>query len=144
MKSLVIYDSNFGNTKTIAELIAATLHCEARHVSKASLEAMKNVDLLVVGSPINAWRPTPAIQKFLSSLEALTNVRAAGFDTRMKTFLSGNAAKRINNQLKQKGAKIIAQPKGFYVTGKEGPLEANEKENAANWANELVQLVNNG
>jgi flavodoxin len=139
MKSLVIYDSNFGNTKKIAEAIAAALHCEAVQVNKINKESLKGVDLVIIGCPINAWRPTEAMNNFLNSLESLPGIRAASFDTRVKLFISGNAAKKISRVLKKKGAIIVGEPKGFYVKGQQGPLLEGEVENAKKWIEAIIQ-----
>lgn len=137
MTALVIYDSNYGNTRLVAEAIAETLKGNAISVKDVSLADLDNRDLLVVGSPINAWRPTPFIQSFLENIPEgkLKGMRAAAFDTRVKSFLSGNAAKRIYRALNKKGAKMMAEPIGFYVQGKEGPLLEKEIEHARQWAN---------
>jgi flavodoxin len=54
MSTLVIFDSNYGNTKTIAETIAAELGRGAVAVPVAGLgpDSLTGIELLVVGSPI--------------------------------------------------------------------------------------------
>jgi hypothetical protein len=66
-------------------------------------------------------------------------VRAAAFDTRVKMFISGNAARKISKELAEKGATIITEPKAFYVKGNEGPLLNGEIANAKKWANDILQ-----
>src|SRR5579871_3603007 len=132
MKVLVIYDSRFGNTQTIAEAIAHELEATVIHVAKISHEDLVGYDLLVVGSPINGWRPSQNMKKFLSSLKKgqLSGMKATAFDTRVKIFLHGNAANRIAKRVQSLGAEIIAKPEGFYVKGKNGPLLYGEIERA--------------
>lgn len=136
MKTIVIYDSNFGNTKLIADAVAQELQCESLSVNDVKENTLRGIDMLVVGSPINAWRPTPKIKKLLDELGEtdLANVKTAAFDTRVKIWISGNAAKRISKALQSKGATIIAEPKGFYVKDNKGPLLEGEIENAKAWA----------
>jgi hypothetical protein len=62
------------------------------------------------------------------------HLKAATFDTRMKIFISGNAARQISKLLKQAGAHVLSDPEAFYVKGKEGPLQEGEIERARNWA----------
>lgn len=145
MKSLVIYDSNFGNTKLIAEAIAETLQGRAVSVNDFTNEDLPGTDLLVVGSPINAWRATPKIQAFLSNLKNahLKKVSAAAFDTRIKIFFSGNAAKRIAKALTDAGAELITPPLAFYVKDKEGPLVDGEIAKAKSWARHLWTINKN-
>lgn len=139
MKTVVLFDSNFGNTKLIADAVAQELQGESISVNDVKENTLRGIDLLVVGSPINAWRPTPKIKKLLSELGEgdLSNVKAAAFDTRVKIWISGNAAKKISRLLESKGATIIAEPQGFYVKENEGPLIEGEIENAKIWARRM-------
>lgn len=139
MKTIVIYDSNFGNTKLIADTVAQELQGESLSVNNINENTLRGIDLLVVGSPINAWRPTPKIKKLLDELgeSDLCNVKAAAFDTRVKIWISGNAAKRISKTMGNKGATIIAEPKGFYVKDNKGPLLDGELESAKVWARSM-------
>jgi len=103
-------------------------------------ESLAAGDLLVVGSPINGWRPTPKITALLSALRNghLNGVKAAAFDTRVRMFIHGDAAKKITHALKAGGADIIAEPMPFYVKGNEGPLRDGEIEKAEVWAQTLL------
>jgi len=146
MKAIVLYDSNYGNTQSIAETIAGALDpmaATAVPVGSFKAEELHAGDLLVVGSPINGWRPTARITEALSSLGAdqLRGVRAAAFDTRLHIFIHGDAAKKISASLQEHGAEIIAPPHAFYVQKSEGPLDAGESANAAEWAASLKQLA---
>lgn len=141
MKAIVIYDTNFGNTKIIAETIAAGLgkNVETASVSGFDIKKMKGIELLVVGSPIIGWKPSERMQGFLDKLGKgqLKGVKAATFDTRAKIF-HGDAAKKIALKLEEAGAEIISKPEVFYVKGKEGPLFDGEKEKAAAWAKKIA------
>jgi flavodoxin len=141
MKAIVIYDSNFGNTKIIADTVAKEVRGHAYSINDIKQTDLNGVDLLIVGSPINAWRPTAKISSFLSALNpsSLSKIKAAAFDTRIKIFISGNAAKKISKKLNEKGATIIVEPKAFYVKDKEGPLVEGEVENAKQWAKDIIQ-----
>lgn len=136
MKALVIFDSNFRNTRRIAEAIAKKLKARTIQVSEVSKDQLANLDLLIVGSPIIGWKPSEKMEKFLAGLKTgqLKNVKAAAFDTRVKLFIHGDAAGKISKALKNAGAEIIAQPVGFFVKGKEGPLLEGELEKALEWA----------
>lgn len=140
--ALVIYDSTYGNTRLVAETIAATLGPDAQCIAVDDVQTGKIPEgLLIVGCPINAWRPTPKIIKLLSDLSSvgLTGVRAAAFDTRIDSFFSGNAAKRISGGLKSAGAIIISSPQAFYVKDTRGPLAAGQLDKAKSWAKALAE-----
>lgn len=136
MKAIIIFDSNFGNTQKIAETIAKEFETQAIPVSKASIDELGGLDLIVVGSPINAWRPSEKMGKFLASLNKgqLKGVKAAAFDTRVKLFIHGDAAKKMSKALENAGAEIIIEPQAFFVKGREGPLLDGEIEKASHWA----------
>jgi len=136
MITLVIFDSNFGNTKIIAEIIAKVLDAKAVPVSNFNSNEIEGIDLLIVGSPIIAWKPSEKMIKFLESLTngQLRGIKATTFDTRVKLFIHGDAAKKIANHLERAGAKIIVEPQGFFVKGREGPLFEDEIEKATKWA----------
>ena len=142
MKALVIYDSNLGNTKLIAEVIAGALGDTTRAIPVTDVNAddLAGVELLVVGSPIIGWKPTVRMQQFLAGLRPgqLNGIKATTFDTRVKLFIHGDAAKEMAKRLTELGAEIVAEPMPFYVLGKEGPLFEGEVEKAKVWAKKLL------
>jgi hypothetical protein len=108
-------------------------------VSDISLSDLKDLDLLVVGSPINGWRPSEKMGKFLESIPsgALHGCGVTSFDTRIKVFFHGDAAKKISRKLVASGGELISEPQFFYVRGKEGPLVEGEIERATAWGEDL-------
>lgn len=154
MKTLVVYESFFGNTEKIAQAVGKALGGgQVLKFSDFTLDALKGVELLVVGSPTRAFQPTPGIKTFLKSLPAgsLNGVRAAAFDTRMDvkevnnaflTFMEsifGYAAEPIAKALVKKGAVQPVPAEGFIVKGSEGPMREGELERAAEWAGKLLK-----
>ncbi|HGE72965.1 TPA: flavodoxin [Candidatus Poribacteria bacterium] len=141
MRALVIYDTNFGNTKIIAEAIAKELGSDAKAVSVSDfdIKELEGIELLVVGSPIIGWRPSERMGKFLASLnkDQLKGVKSATYDTRVKVFFHGDASRKIAKKLEDAGAEIIDKPQAFFVKGKEGPLLDGEVEKATEWAKRL-------
>ena len=149
MKALIVYDSVYGNTEKIARAIAAALapsgEVKVLRPGELNPSELQSVDLLIVGSPTQGGRPTPAILDFLNKVSepAVKGVNVAAFDTRFSTKLAaifGYAAGKIANSLKTKGGNVIVPHEGFLVTGKEGPLKEGELERAAIWAKDLVKV----
>ena len=145
MKTLVVYDSLYGNTKAIAQAIGDALlgEVEVLHVGEANASDLKAFDLLVAGAPTHGAKPSPDMQEFLNEIQpsALDGIRVASFDTRMTNrliTLFGTAAPKIAKALESKGGTLVGAPQGFYVTGGEGPLKDGEVERAAAWATGLV------
>ena len=157
MKSLVVYDSAYGNTAQVAEVIGQVLgqvgEVEVTRAAEVRPEQMEGVDLLVVGSPTQRFSPTGATNDFLRgfSRKQLQKVQVAAFDTRLTereinsirilaffVKIFGYAAKPIAQRLERAGGHLAAEPAGFYVAESEGPLVDGELERAAGWARELL------
>ncbi len=150
MKVLIIYDSVFGNTEQIAQAIGNALGSQEDvkifRVSNVKPEQLTGLKLLIVGSPTQGGRPTPAIQDFLNKIPepAIRGINVAAFDTRFSTRwvgIFGYAAGRIADSLKRNGGTLIASPEGFFVKGKEGPLKEGEMERATSWAKVIVNCI---
>ena len=146
MKALIIYDSIYGNTEKIAQAIGDALTGEVKVVRVGDVNAseLRSFDLLIVGSPVHGGRATPAIDAFLKQLPAhsLEGKRVAAFDTRFESEDQGiglrilmsvirYAAERIAKDLTKKGGRLVAEPEGFIVENKEGPLKQGEMERAS-------------
>jgi flavodoxin I len=139
MKILVVYDTQYGNTEQIAKAIADGLgssgEVRSMKVSEAKATGVNGVNLLIVGSPTQGSKATPAIQEFLDKLpdNSLKDIKSAAFDTRMTNRIIrmfGYAAPKIAKSLEGKGATQLVQPEGFWVKGGKGPLKEGELERA--------------
>lgn len=144
MKAMVVYDSASGNTRQIAEAICRALGADTRVYRPDVVDgnALKHVDLLVIGSPTYGGRPTEAIARMMDRiLPALpAGISVAAFDTRLGARfvrLFGFAADRIAARFKEKGVRV-AGAQGFFVKGRKGPLAPGETERAAAWAKQLA------
>lgn len=152
MRHSVIYDSVFGNTEQVAQAIAHALGPDAPLRVKDAVPAnMGPCDLLIVGSPTRAFRPTPAVSEFLGKIprNGLEGVAVAAFDTRialadidarmLRVLVRwfGYAAGPMMKRLTAKGGTPASAPEGFLVADTEGPLKEGELERAAAWAASL-------
>lgn len=150
MNTVVVYDSQYRNTKRIAQTITDTLHAfglaQAIRVDQVHPIELQRVDLLIVGSPTQGFRPTLAMQSFLGNVSAqlLGGMAVARFDTRFRGSLwKHSAAPRLDRQFRTMGVEPIVPPESFFVKAmkKEGPLLAGEVERAATWARTLFNKV---
>jgi flavodoxin I len=156
LKTLIVFDSVFGHTEKLAKAMGNSLssqeNIEVVKVTDLQQEQLEGIDLLIVGSPTRAFKPTKAIVDFLIRvpLNGLDGINVAAFDTRISTTdvnskvlngfvkIFGYAAKPIADKLVKKGGKLIIQPEGFYVKDSEGPLKDGELERAAEWVKSTV------
>jgi hypothetical protein len=166
MKTVVVYESMFGNTKTIAEAIAEGLggagEVALGTVDDLSPDQVGDARLLVAGGPTHGhgmarpnahqamakdasyakYGPVLAGEESLRGwLERLPASRAAAaaFDTRFDKpkWLTGSAATKIAQRLRGKGYSIIGTESFFVQTG-EGLLADGERQRAAAWGRELA------
>jgi hypothetical protein len=157
MKALVVYESMFGNTASVARAVADGL-ADTFDVTLADVRDMPplaGTDLLVVGAPTHAFgmsRPATrtdavkqgvtragaeqtGIREYLDSAPQLAGLPVAAFDTKVKmVMLPGSAARKALRRLQSLGGRPIVPAESFRVTGTTGPLLAGELERAQRWA----------
>lgn len=156
MKTLIVYDSFFGCTEKIAQEIGAILTKRGFVIvvkaDQTTPEMLKEIDLLILGSPTRAFSPSPNTKAFLKRLQPdqLRGVRVAAFDTRIGDIdkapkilkflvnIFGYAAEPMLKALIKKGGIQTVAPGWFYVDGMEGPVKEGELERAAGWAEEIA------
>ncbi|HYN94332.1 MAG TPA: flavodoxin [Pilimelia sp.] len=159
MRTLVVFESMFGNTETIASAVAAGLapylDVTVVEVGAAPTSVPDDVNLLIVGGPTHAFGMTrpdsrrsavqqaggstisrgDGIREWISTVELVRReVPVATFDTRVnKPRVPGSAARGAARRLRRRGARLIADPQSFYVTGTPGPLLDGEVDRARHW-----------
>ncbi|MFN2292691.1 MAG: flavodoxin family protein [Anaerolineae bacterium] len=150
MKTLVVYDSVYGNTEIVARAIGNAIPGEVQVLRVGQVDGadLETVDLLIVGSPTHGALPTEAIQGLLEQVgpPMREGARAATFDTRLTWWFlerwGGFAAPKMADTLKEKGWALAGEPGGFLVGGlKMGPLKKGEADRAALWAERLVAQI---
>jgi hypothetical protein len=166
MRSLVVYESWFGNTRELAEAVAAALAAEGE-VTVLSVDdplpPLDELDLLVVGAPTHVHglssgmsrksaieqrdgdsaEPGIGVRGWLEELPLLERPCVAIFDTRAHKpeLLVGSAAHGIARRLRKHGYRLAVEPESFFVNGTPGPLEDGELERAAEWGRALANEV---
>jgi hypothetical protein len=155
MKALVVYESLFGNTETIARAIADGL------AGAFTAPSAEGFDLLVAGAPTHAFglsRPSSreqaqqsgpvragatkaGLREYLATSPQLTGLAAAVFDTRVDKPITGSAARKAHRRLHRLGCRMLVPPAGFRVAGTTGPLLAGEEDRARRWAAALATAL---
>lgn len=136
----------YGNTEQIARAIGGAVgeNVKVLRAGEVNHAELKTIELLIVGSPTQGGRPTPAIREFLNKIpkSSLKGIKVAAFDTRFSTkFVGvfGYAAGRIAKDLKARGGVPVVHPEGFFVTGAKGPIKEGELERASRWLQEIAK-----
>jgi flavodoxin len=157
MNALVIFFSQFGNTRRIAEAIAGALSQAgtARVVSMAqySVDDLHEANLVVVGSPTHYQAVPKSVRSFLKALprHSLRGKRVAAFDTSLKVWspiMLLTAAHGITARLRKLGGKRVVQPRTFLVRKRDLPSEGEvdllcdgEMDRAQAWAQTMLKTV---
>ena len=164
MKAVVVYESLWGNTATVARAVAEGIGPEARCLTtdQASPEAIESADLLVAGAPVLAFslggdrirqaiardeadapQPPdlshPSLRSWLEGLPKGSG-RSAAFETRIWWSPRG-ATGDIEARLTRAGYSPISKAQKFVVKDKYGPLHEGELERALQWGQELATAV---
>jgi hypothetical protein len=171
MNVLIVHESMFGNTREIAEAVAAGVRrgrpgaedaVRLVHVDDAPRAIGEGLDLLLVGGPTHAFGMTrpqtrrdaatqgaPAaragVREWIESLAPRPDLPVITFDTRVHVrMLPGSAARCAAKALRHKGFDRAEQGETFWVEGTPGPLVPGERERAEQWGAELAARVAQG
>jgi flavodoxin len=163
MRTLVVYESMFGNTEKVARAVAEGLSQEMEvdlhEVGDAPAAITDFIDLIVVGGPTHAFslsRPStraeavrqgaPAERAAVGLREWLAGLRkgphselVATFDTRVDRMrhLPGSAAKKASRLAHTLGYSPVGH-ESFYVADSSGPLLPGELDRARDWGRSLA------
>ena len=164
-RALIIVESCFGNTRTVAEAVATGLieggvEAQVVDVDGAPGALPADLDLLILGAPThNRGMPTSAtrakaceqtepgeashgIGGWLEATAIPASTTAAAFDTVIsKGWLSGSAAKAIAKALQRQQGRRTASVRSFVVAASKGPLAAGQESDARSWGRELAVSV---
>lgn len=150
MKVLIVFDSYFGNTQKIAEAIFDVVQNNGELSSVNELQINEYYDLIVIGSPTRAFRPTKKIVSFAKNLRKEQLKYVAFFDTRMDiqkvdskilTFMArcfGYSNDTLSKIFMKKRIPVLIEPGEFFVKDSEGPLFENEIDKAKRWINSAI------
>ena len=165
-RALIIVESYFGNTRAIAEAVAAGLldggaEAQVVDVDQAPSTLPAGLDLLVLGAPThNRGLPTATsrakaceqkgtrgsshgIGEWLGSTALPASLNISAFDTVIsRGWLSGSAAKAIAKTLQRRQGQRTVSVRSFVVTASKGPLATGQETDAHSWGRELAASAN--
>jgi flavodoxin len=132
--------------ETIAEKLASNGDVRTISSDELTVDALQEVDLVVMGSPTHNMNLPKAVQPVLEVLpkRILPKTPVAAFDTsyKMSAILSRfTAAKKLSKKLRKLGGKQIVPPETFHVKEREGPLYEGEMERAQSWAAGILEKI---
>jgi len=153
VKCLVVYDSVYGNTKTVAETIAEQIMSEGHSAEVRSardgLPEKLDADLVFIGSPTRMARMT---RRAKNSVKSLRKADWGGrpivfFDTVMpkveqeKGRWSMTASQSMHDMAKGLGLNADARLLHVEVTGIKGPLAENATEKTKGFTHDILSSI---
>ena len=166
MKTLVVYESMFGNTERVAQAIAAgiseSMDVEVAAVASAPATVPPDVSLLIIGGPTHAFSmsrrntreeavkqgatasASVGLREWLADLPPQAGtVAVTTFDTRVNGArrLPGSAAKSAARSARRRGFGRVDGGESFYVEGTTGPMLDGEVERATEWGRQTARIV---
>ena len=151
MKSIIIYYSQTGNTKKIAQAIHAGMsqtgeQCDIARLKDVDSQNMADYDLIGLGSPIIHARELPNVTRFMNSLESVDGKHAFVFCTHGLSI--GFYMSRAVSALMNRGLTVIGWndwfgsachpllPKPYYTDGHPDAIDLQE---AKDFGREMVE-----
>jgi menaquinone-dependent protoporphyrinogen IX oxidase len=135
MNVLIIYDSKFGNTKKLAEEIAAgiqeagEIQCKVENIKDLDRGEVAPFDGVLFGCPVHVMRATRGITEAIkkAAKDGLDGKLVTTFETYMGNH-NGKALRKMEELLMKKapGARLVAPGFSAIVDGYEGPLNAED------------------
>jgi flavorubredoxin len=154
VRTLIVIESCFGNTRAVAEAVALGLQdggAEVERRTAGEAPITPAADLVVVAAPThNLGLPTPAsrgqargvvaapvaapvpetgVREWLERATADAAARLITIDTVVKGSFSGSAANAARKLARRRGWRAERGP-SFVVAGREGPLAEGELDRA--------------
>src|SRR6478736_4094490 len=146
MRAVVAYESMYGNTRRVAEAIAAGLQstCSVTlvPVSQLERESLDTADLIVIGGPTHVRGMSrmstrkaaeEAAHKPGSTLAVEADAQAPG----LREWLTSRG---IAKELRRHGVTLLTQPESFLVS-KDNQLLPGEEDRARIWGQQLARTV---
>ncbi len=166
MRAVIVYESMFGNTQTIAEAVALGLSIHGIEVLRVEVGQVppglvEDHDLIVVGAPTHALslsrtasRASAAEQATVPLVSSGEGVRewleqlppgdgrpVATFDTHVDKRIPGSASKAARKRLRRLGYRPVVPAESFFVSDMQGPLVDGEVERARAWGVRLAMAI---
>ena len=75
MKTCVLYFSRTGKTRCVAEAISGSTKAPALDIASCEPSVVENYDILIIGTPVEGFRPTKEILAFIEQMPRLKTKR---------------------------------------------------------------------
>lgn len=134
VRVLVVYESKYGNTRQVAEEIAAGIvdaegEATVSHVGEVDPARLADYDAILIGSPNHLGRPVGSAKRFIDGLARpeLEGKTVSAFDTCLGRDL-GKTVGRMEKSIGEKAGhlRIFSPGLSIRVGGIKGPIVDGE------------------
>lgn len=105
MKTCVVYFSRTGNTRRLAQAIAESANSPVFDIASSEPAVAQNFDLLVLGTPVEGFRPAKETLTFVERMPKVEGKKAILFCTH--ALAKGSTLKTLEKELDKKGYKTV-------------------------------------
>jgi len=147
---LIAYNTVYGNTRRVAELIAQGIKDGGvRDVTVVDMEKTDpkqavNFDVILLGCPNHARRPTRAFSKFVDGMKKLgiTGKHVAAFDTYIGSQFQV-ATSKMEKQFAEKlhGSTLLSPSLSIKVNETKGPIADGEETKCVSFGSGLATKI---
>jgi flavodoxin len=151
-RTLIIYDTTFGNTKRLAESIATgireagEIECVLKSIKEFTQDEIPTYDGLLFGCPIHAFQATRGIRGAVkkAAKAGLDGKLIAAFQTHQVDAHKKTAVGKIESMIEKRAPGALLYTPGFagLVDGYQGPLNADEPPRAKEFGLAYGQRLN--
>lgn len=148
MKTIILYDTKFGNTEEIAKAIGGGMReagyqeVEVKCGSETRPDELREAEIWIFGSPTHMGGTTRNFKKLMRWMkkQGPQSKRGMAFDTRMEDAKKG-AADKIAQAMLSVEVEMLCDPPSFIVQDREGPLSQGELERATAIGRKLAAQI---
>jgi flavodoxin len=114
MTVCIVYFSRTGNTKRLAQALSDITQAKTFEISTTNPDVIKNYDVVMVGTPVEGFKPAKEIMSFLEAIASVNGKKAILFCT--YTLWRGFTFQTLSKLLKRKGYDCILKVSKRKVT----------------------------
>lgn len=153
MKVIVVYESKYGNTKRVAEVIiegmneVGGLEAFLSELKEVDLKKVPDYDAILIGSPNHMGGPSRGIKSFIDRLGKLQleGKKFAVFDTYMGKDLE-KAVKKMEKRISETVPELkqIVSGLSIKVRGVKGPIVEGELQRCKEFGKKIATQLKPG
>jgi flavodoxin len=150
-KTIIIYESTLGNTRSVAEKIAEGIkqvnstELTVTHIKKVDARTLSDYDAILIGCPTHMGQPTRDTRNLVNKLDQihLSGQKLAFFNCWSVPNCEGKPVKMLEDlsAIKAPNAKLFSPGLSVKVTGWKGPVSQEDLEKSIQFGVRFAQAA---